>query len=337
MDGMDYMDMMDGRPVASVPVECRNARLFSSPTAEADSPFAGLGYESDQWKAFIEFEICHALPNVIGPVQEGNYVGYTAEALAASHARLRFQQVNLRHMLKAYDPKNITRDRIIGCVVATHFPKVRAGYSDSGWRPSPSAKEAPAIRALAVVFKLAEGVPSLLGRHLASREKQSVSIEAITTYDNIGLWRASQPDVVVPLLDPGELESAIGKSPSGGLLVGKDSKGEQVVMIYGIKGPVDFRGVGVTPRPAESTAKIVSVQAEHGDLCAMAAEAVDTLAIGQQMRFRTGAVGIVREIVTTGIAKGEAGVRMAASPDKPVLRVEIPAGLGRRRWVLKKR
>jgi hypothetical protein len=321
-----------GEISAAIPFECRNTRLFSSATAEADSPFAGLGYESDQWKAFIEFEICHALPNVIGPVQEGNYVGYTAETLAASHARLRFQQVNLRHMLKAYDPKNISRDRIIGCVVATFFPKVPA----SGWKPGIAA--APAIRALAVVFKLAEGVPALLGRHLASREKQSVSIEAITTYDNIGLWRASQPDVIAPLLDPGELEVAIGKSPGGGLLVGKDAKGEQVVMVYGIKGPVDFRGVGVTPRPAEAAAKIVSVQAQSGELCAMAAEAVDTLAIGQEIRFATGAVGIVRELVTSGTARGEAGVRMMATVEKPVMRVELPAcgASGRSRWVLRR-
>lgn len=303
-----------------VPFEVGNLQMFSSATAAEGSPFAGLGFKADSWKAYVEFEICHSLPNIIGPVQEGNYVGYTAETLAMSHTGLMHQQMNLRHLLKAYDPKNITRDRIVGCVVATWFPKAPLG----GWKMGASGKQAPAIKAVAVVFKLAEGVNSMLGQHMASREKQSVSIESITSLSNIGLWRPSVPDQVVPLLDAGEMESCISRSESGNLVVG-EYQGEQVVMIYGTGKPVDFRGVGFTPRPAETAAEITSINAEMdgGDLHAIAAEAVDRLMVGETIRFRTGRTGIVREIVTKGTAQGSCGVRMQASPKGPVMRVEV--------------
>lgn len=306
-----------------------NARVFSN-AASDDSPFAGQNFEPDEWKAFIEIEICHSLPNIIGPVQEGNYIGYTPETLAMSHGRLQFQQTNLRHLLKAYDPQNISRDRIIGCVVATYFPKPPVG----GWKPFESAENTPAIRALIVLFKLAEGVNGLLGQHLASREKQSVSIESITGLDNIGLWRPSQPDLVVPLLEPGELIDCISRSESGNLVVGK-FKGEQVVMVYGTGAPVDFRGVGVTPRPAEGMAKIVSVNAEEGEMHAIAAERIDELIIGQEINFAAKTKGIVREIVVNGKAWNGFGLGLPASAERPVLKIELISGPSKGRTVLR--
>lgn len=39
-------------------------------SAESASPFAQLGYKPDSCKAYIEFEICHSLPAIAGPVQE---------------------------------------------------------------------------------------------------------------------------------------------------------------------------------------------------------------------------------------------------------------------------
>ena len=323
-----------------VPFETVNARMFSSATAESGSPFAGLGYESDAWKAYMEFEICHTLPNIIGPVQEGNYVAYTPQTLAMSHGNLLHQQMNLGHLIKSYDPEKNPRDRIVGCVVATWFPRAPLG----GWKTPDSAEAAPAMRCLAVLFKLAEGVHTVLGQHMTSRKKQSVSIECITSLDNIGLWCAGS-DVVVPLLKPGEFEPAITRNEeTGNIVIGKFD-GKQVVMIYGIGRPVDFRGVGVTPRPAERTAKILEINAEvraglanragladvtitefgGGELMSIAAEKVEQTLVGEKFKFASGREGTIKEILTSGIASA-GPIRMPATSAKPVMRIVLPDG-----------
>ena len=72
---------------------------------------------------------------------------------------------------------------------------------------------APCIKALACVFKLAQGVNATLGDHLASRQKQSVSIETTTPHTNIGVLRPSTGELV-PILEPtdeilaGDVEAA---------------------------------------------------------------------------------------------------------------------------------
>jgi hypothetical protein len=302
--------------------------------AGSESLIQKLGLKADPWKGYVEFELCHSLPSITGPVQEGNYIGYTAETLAMSHASLEHQQMNLRHLLKSYAPKTIARDRIIGCVVATAFPRKPNG----GW-PKVSAAgggKTPAVRGVAAIFKLAEGVSDLIGKHVASRQKQSVSIETITSFNNIGLWVASQPDVVVPLLEPGAMEECITEGDNGQPLVGR-YKGEQVVMLYGTGKPVHFRGVGMTPNPAERSAKVLGIAAERQrmemremdgeQVMAIAAERHDALiGVGQRIKFRTGRTGIVRQVFTDGMARHQC-IKIAASAESPVAKVEIVDGL----------
>lgn len=307
-------------------MEVSNVRMLAE---NAESPFSNLGYKPDAWKAYIEFEICHSLPVVAGPVQSGNYLGYLPQILADSHTSLLHQQVNLRHLIKAYDPENIARDRIVGCVVATWFP----GRPTGGWTMPTDKASAPAIRACAVVFKLAEGVNQILGKHLASREKQSVSIETIATLDNLGLWVASKPDVVTPLMDAeGDLWKAVEKDKKTGMLrVKKMPNGEQVVLIYGVNKPVEFRGVGVTPKPAELEAEITAVFAERqewdgGELMAVAAERMPMVLEGQSVAFpATGRRGVIRKVSTDGlvcIPGNWSGVR--GSLEDPAVLVELP-------------
>lgn len=309
-------------------MEISNVRLLGE---NAESPFAGLGYKPDNWKAYIEFELCHSLPVVAGPVMSGNYIGYLPKVLAISHESLQHQQMNLRHMLKAYDPKNIPRDRIVGCVVATWFPKDPKG----GWKMPEDKASAPAIRACAVVFKLAEGVNALLGKHLASREKQSVSIETITSFDNMGLALRSDLGTVTPLLEAeGDLRDAISRDgETGALRVGKTPKGEQVVLIYGLEKPVQFRGVGVTPNPAEREAEITAVHAERrgewdgGETMGIAAEAVPMMLAGRTVRFAsTGRCGTIRKVETSGrlCVPGNWSCGVEASEEDPAVLVELP-------------
>ena len=66
-------------------------------SAESASPIAQAGLKPDACRGYIEFDICHSLPAIAGPVQAGNYVGYFPETLAASHQSLQHQQFNLNH------------------------------------------------------------------------------------------------------------------------------------------------------------------------------------------------------------------------------------------------
>ena len=302
-------------------------------TGEA-SPFAGLGFKADAWKAYVTFDICQSLPALAGPVQSGNWVGYFADTLAASHGSLLHQQFNLRHAVKAYNgpvkagqAPAIARDRIVGCVVATSFPKAPRSWMNA---QNPDGATG-CITACAVIFKLAEGVPKLLGDHLTSRQKQSVSIECITGLDNIGIWQASTrtlapidapPDAFLPAL---AYEDAQGQPYPGLPHVGQ-LNGEQHAVVYGLGGrAVSMRGVGMTANPAERTAKITALQAERADCdrYALAAEEVPVALVGREVIFKTGRVGRIVAVTCEGEAR-LGGLRMNATPEDPVLRLALP-------------
>jgi hypothetical protein len=308
-------------------------------TAQENDPFASLDLKPDRWKAYMDFDIVHTLPAVLGPVQEGFYCAYLPGIVAASHSSLLHQQMNLNHLVKQYaeGDENISKDRIVGCVVATYFPPTPMG----GWKIGDDPEAAPSIRARAVIFKLADGVNRMIGDHQASRKTQSVSIETITTNSNLGIYVPSRgPDKIVPFMeadkDP-EIFAALSFEP---LKLGKVN-GEQAVFVFGISGPVDFRGVGITPRPAEREAKIISFQAEvkagrvvdrktddGGSLVAMAAAQVDQELVGRKVKFETTkSVGEIDKVWSEGEARLEhATWSMKATEDVPVLRVKLPNG-----------
>lgn len=355
----DFMKFQTNLQIAKTPnrqmilrgalMELSNFRMVDV-NAEVSSPFASLGYKPDAWKMYVEFDICHSVPTKIGPVEAMNYVGYFPSTLAVSHASLMHQQFNLGHKLKAYSPKrtgaavegergDVARDRIIGCIVATSFPQ-RA--PNEGWISPANPKGAPAhIRALAVVFKLAEGVAQIMGAHLTSRVKQSVSIECITNLGNIGIMKPSTLEVF-PLLDPPDDVLGAMSPPAADYLLPHVGKlnGEQLVVIYGMNGaPVSFRGVGMTPTPAERVAKIVSVAAEECELRAIAAAEVGGELVGQTVTFKSGRSGKVEKVHTEGEVRLRGSAwSMKATVEEPVLEIRLSREHGARstEWVLRK-
>lgn len=298
--------------------------------AAEDPGFAALGLKPDMFKAYVGFKICHTLPATLGPVQSGNILGFQAPSMAASHGSLLHQQLNLRHLLRIDDgPGNpVTRDRIIGAIVATSFPKPMGGYKPGESHP---------ITAHAVLFKVAEGVPKLLGEHLSGRETQSVSIETNTNFGNIGVHRPSTGELHPILEAPREWQGAF-EEVKGKLMphVG-EVKGEQLVVIYGMNGnPVDMRGVGVTPNPAERQAKIIGLTAESDtrrfEDCteetrfSISAEAEFGGLLGQKVGFKSGRAGTVYEIALEGKVRVPGGVCMSAQRNDPVLKIRLPDG-----------
>lgn len=309
-------------------LEIRNVQVVSD-FAEA-SPFAKNGYVADEFSAFITFDMAHTLPGVwLGPVSSGDTIGFLGDTLWRDHTKLRHKQFNYRHQVKAYAPKGEQagkRDRIIGCILDTFMdPKPLGGF----WHPqtNPDGGET-CIHCCAVVFKLAEGVDEMLGNHLASREKQGVSIEVFTTLDNLTVLRPSTNEMF-PYLDlPEAWAGALKKVPGRTRPRVAKLDGEQLIVVYGGMGkPINFRGAAMTPDPAEKfagtntyAAEITSVNAENADLeiMAVAAESVPQLLCGERIRFDTGRYGIVSGVITEGV-----GGPHRAKPGNPVLRVTM--------------
>lgn len=245
------------------------------------SPFAGL-FKADTSKAYIEFEICHCAPVVAGPNGAGNFVTYHPGPLSRSHNKLLHQQTNLGHLIKAYDPEKITRDRIVGAVVATYYPPEPEG----GWTLPKEKSAAIPIKVCAVVFKQAEGALTMMEEHNKGKRKWSVSIEVALSdpLNNMGLYIPSENRIVTMAEADDDLLTAVERDEeSGQWLIRKVKsgplKGEQLAFAYGaVDGEMIFQGVGYTPNPAEKEAKLTHLRMSADKTCmALRASAVDLI------------------------------------------------------------
>lgn len=286
-----------------LPIQLTNFREADL-SAESASPFAKLGYKADRWKAYVECEVCHSLPEgkLVGAGQaaNGNIIAFWPDVIASSHGALLHQQFNIRHKLAAYETDDAKKanaeDRIVGAIIATHVaPKPLEGW----YAPGNTAGKGNHIRALAVVWKLAKGVNKLIGDHLASRVEQSVSIETIVSPKQLGIMRPSTGEGYAFADMPQVWADTIKASKPGLLPRAGAVDGEQLVLTYGIVGgSIEFRGLALTPDPAEETAKVLSITASKvsEETYALAAEAVSDTLIGRQVRFDTGRVGEVTRV-----------------------------------------
>lgn len=294
------------------------------------SPFANRGYKPDNWKAYAEFRINHSMPVVAGPLVSGNYTTYHPAVLGRSYESMLHQQMNLNHRVKSYAPQEIARDRIVGAIVAVHYPQ--------GVRTVPKSKEdAIPITALCAIFKAAEGVPKMLGDHLSSRQEWSVSSECAFAISQIGLYLPSDGSLT-PIMDATEeMWKGISRHPkTGGLRVGKvggKDKGEQMIIAPGCEdSAIEYQGVGFTPNPAEREAVIDSVQAERlpDGLMAITAEAVPLAMFPRGVRWMDATATMqwarVLQVHGEGVVKLDR-YRMEAKEGNPILHVRMRSGL----------
>lgn len=232
----------------------------------------GATFTPDDTRAYIECRLSHAWPvvtywrNALHP-----------QTVANSYASMIHQKVDLSHLVKSYDPENITRDRIIGCVVAVEFPPAPAG----GWRLAKEVDQAPGVRAVMSVFKQAEGVDRLLGQHQSGRHTWTVSMEL--SHDRrtgafvlpAGSWdEAEDRDTpaefreqglqLVPFEKAGEKLLACLPRRSGQAVKALNVRGREVPVVYlmgGVGGQVHYEGIGVVQHGAEAQAAIDRVMA----------------------------------------------------------------------------
>lgn len=307
-------------------LEIANVRLLTAAAAgAAASPFEALKYEPDLFKCYVEFDICHSFPQITGPTMHGAYLGYHPAVLAANHGSLRHQWMNLRHLTAANAGDGKTRDRIVGCIVATHFP----APPPLGWKIPEKPEDAPCIKGCAVLFKLAEGMNRVIGDHQTSRQPWSVSIEVDATLDNVGIYQPSTREIWPLATAPDDLLEAVTVDPKSRNLVIGRARGEQLAFAYGhTNGKLHYRGVGMTPRPAEKTAKITSITAEDGsELFAIAAEEVNREVIVGATCTWQHYRGTIHEIKSEGkMAHPTGGWSLEASESDPALKIYLSDG-----------
>lgn len=244
---------LKGVPRASL--QASNLRILDR---EAGA-FASQNFQANDWRSFVEFDICHSLPAVTQPASgTGNITAFHPASLAASYRELLYQQVNIDHMVKAHDPDRITHDRIVGCIVAASFPPMPEG----GWQIPDDKASAIPIHACAVVFKIAQGAIQMLNEHLSGQREWSVSIEVMgRSLDEMGIYQPSTKQLFALMDAPDLMFEALKRSEDGRLCLGKIRTGEQLALVYGGQGhPVIFQGVGFTGSPASLEAKITAVQ-----------------------------------------------------------------------------
>lgn len=279
-------------------------------------------FQPDDHKAYVEFEICSALPNVHGPEMHGRIFGFHPEVLAAHYHTLLHSQTNINHTLRRHGKAS---DRINGCVIAVSFPEC----PESGWEivmnDAQAAANAPRIKALAVVHKDASGVPEWIGQHLGGKMKNTVSIEADGTS--------------LSVFDPGDgsftpvaqAEKKFGKravswNQETGYLAGK-YEGRQLVMVPGgDSGPLTLYGVGYVSRGAERTARITRFAASHQGSAWNTIIASSLWETGMSVKWspicaEDAGRGEVMEVIESG-KHSMHGVSLMASMACPLLRIK---------------
>jgi hypothetical protein len=172
----------------------------------------------------------------------------------------------------------------------------------------------------------------LLGNHTSARQKQSVSIESGGPLAEYSVYDP-RDNSIMPIAAAMEAYPDLIKfHKDKGLQIGKVD-GEQFALAPGGEnGTVQFRGVGVTPSPAErNTAKIIDLRAAAGatdDIC-LAAMCMPEWEPGQSVAWFPIALhgadagrGTVMEVITSGKVSRHGMTKLASEAD-PLLEIKV--------------
>lgn len=291
----------------------------------ADSPDPVFGEATpDNWSAYARIRFGKSLPMVAGPESiSGAVFGIHPAVLARSFNTILHKQMNLGHQLKSLGSK---RDRIVGCVLQCAFPEEPEG----GWLVPDSVEEAPHITAYATLFKQAEGVSDMLGKHLGGKVKMAVSMEFTYYHDEVGIYDPVSGITYDRMDIPASLKGFIAEDAKGRLLVRKNSRQPALVLaLGGVTGRIWFSGVGYTDRPAESTAGIEHIAASkrEGMMVCQVAE-MPLFAPGMEVKWQGGLYGRGRvSAVHLGGTHTLHSKTLTATAEEPVLLIKLPDGV----------
>jgi len=278
----------------------------------------------DDYKGYFRFRIATAFPSVIGPEMHGRVFGFHPQVLANSYRSLLHQQTNLGHMLKAY---GAYRDRIIGSVVGVGVGNLqRCG---GGQKIAASVDAAQYLDCVAVFYKMAEGVKDMLGNHVSARQKQAVSIEAGTTMADMAVFDPRDNSIMSVAAAVEKYPKLLSVHKERGLQIGKVDNVQFALAAGGENGTIPFRGVGVTPNPAEkTTAKIIDLKACADDEICFAAMALPEWEPGADVVWNKALYGhdagkgTVMEVIVSGSHTRHNMTKTATESD-PLLDIKV--------------
>ena len=279
----------------------------------------------DDWSAYARIRFGKSLPMVAGPESiSGAVFGIHPAVIARSFNTILHKQMNLGHQLKSLGAK---RDRIVGCVLQCAFPEEPEG----GWQVPATVDDAPHITAYATIFKQAEGVSDMLGKHLGGKVKMAVSMEFTYYHDEVGIYDPANGMTYDRADIPKNLQGFLAEDAKGRLLIRKNSRNPALVLaLGGLTGRIWFSGVGYTDRPAESTAGIDSIAAaqhREGMMVCQVAE-MPAFAPGMQVVWEGGLYGRGKvAAVHLGGTHILHGKMLTASSEDPVLKIALPDGV----------
>jgi len=243
---------------------------------------AGQKLMPDSSKAYVEFHLAHAFP-----VVTTDHTALHPQVVANSYQSMLHQVFNLSHIMRAYNPEEHARDRILGSVVGVEFNADGVRRDNFGSRGNfgkltvqPDRARAPGIRGVAVLHKNAQGADRILGQHQSGRHKWTVSMENEYAPAESGFliedgaadksladWAAQTPRdfqdlnyTYVPFMGaPEELAESFDAEKSR---VKKPYRRKNTVaLLGGLDGAVHFKGVGLTPLGKEPEAEIAQMLA----------------------------------------------------------------------------
>lgn len=230
----------------------------------------------DRYTSWVEFALAHAFPVV---TTDG--LALHPQVIANSFKGLFAKVFNLGHVIRAYNPEENARDRIVGSIFAAEFPPTPIG----GWKVQAKRSAAPGIRAVACMHKQAEGVDKILGQHKSGRRRWTVSREndyfledsgflikagEMASYESVtrketdrtpkdiaelGLRYVACVDAPEDLLDTYDAKNGKMRRKDG-----------PVLLVGGLNGYIHFKGTGLTPLGKEAEAEIQQMLASGAAL-----------------------------------------------------------------------
>lgn len=305
--------------------------LLSNQNGECDIIAAGMDpvfgqVTPDKWTAYSTIKFGKSLPHVVGPESlSGKVFGIHPAVVARSFSTIIHKQMNLGHQLKSLGAK---RDRICGCVLQCAFPE----EPDGGWLVPASVGDAPVITAFAALFKQAEGVSDMLGKHLGGKVKMAVSMEFTYFHDEVGIFDPATGISYDRKDIPANLSGYLFEDEKGRLFVRKSARKHPLVLaLGGVSGSVWFTGVGYTDHPADPLAEIESIAASRrGEgmmVCGETLEDLPLFAPGMPVKWEGGLYG--RGTVAAVHLEGTHTLHrklLTATPEDPALVIRLPDG-----------
>lgn len=280
-------------------------------------------FKADDFKGYVRFKICTAFPNVIGPEAHGRYFGFHPQVLANSWKSLLHQQTNLGHTLEAYGGY---KDKIMGGIMGISFPDSRGRK----WEIPDDLSKAPYLDCIAVFWKLASGVKTMVGNHQTAQQKTNVSIEVGTTIEDLSVYDPRDRSILSLADAIAQYPQLISVHKQRGIQIGKVDNTQFAFAAGHADGAVPFKGVGYTPNPAETkTAKVLELHAayECGTAC-MAAMVQPEWEAGTPVHWspvlygQDAGRGVVREVIFEGSHQRH-GMTKRATPEDPLLDIKV--------------